>query len=316
MANSTTMLDYWNFNALSASAVGCITFPACLGLIQKVVFAPLRMTSSMKVVASLCGSGAVFISASVASVATITTYKQLQRTNEDVLSNGDLCVAGCIATIMFKALGGRFKAVLPSNLFKPGAFANQWIPARWEQYAAHYERHLMQQMGKKHGCHSCGTRQGKFIADHQPPIKLSSPGELLKFYPHCRKCASLQGNALSRIQPSRVAVHTHTSLRLHHLFLPYPLLIIMFKKNYTTTTTTTTTTTRSDTFNEAIQMASEQVVVATTVANTPLEVSNRSLTGYQWFLASINEFLSQISIIGQFHIFVQLCIAVAAIGSL
>ena len=90
----------------------------------------------------------------------------------------------------------------------------------------------------------------------------------------------------------------------------------MFKKNYTTTTTTTTTTTRSDTFNEAIQMASEQVVVATTAADTPLEVSNRSLTGYQWFLASINEFLSQISIIGQFHIFVQLCIAVAAIGSL
>ena len=304
MANSNpAVLEYLNFTTLSAGAVGCVTFPACLGLIQRVVFAPLRITSSMRIFASLLGSGAVFTSAGVASMATITTYSQLQGSSSNTkLSNGELCAASLAGVVIFKALGGRFNAVLPSNLFKPGAFTGNWIPARWEQYAVHYERHLMQQIGGKYGCHSCGTKSGKFIADHQPPIKLSSPGELLKFYPHCRKCASLQGNALSRIRPSRVAVRTHTSLRLYHLFLPIPLFMTVFKQSHLTTT--------SDTITELL--ATEQIAPAVETVQAP----NDPVTGYQWLLASINEFLSQISMIGQFHIFVQLCIAVAAISSL
>ena len=310
MVNSNaTLLEYLNFTTLSAGAVGCVTFPACLGVIQRVVFAPLRMTSSMKLFVSLFGSGAVFISAGVASMATIATYSQLQGSSYDTkLSNGELCAASLAGVVIFKALGGRFNAVLPSNLFKPGAFSRTWIPARWEQYAAHYERHLMQQIGGKYGCHSCGTRSGKFISDHQPPIKLSSPGELLKFYPHCRRCASLQGNALSRIRPSRVAVRTHTSLRLYHLFLPMPLFMTMFKQSHIITTDTVTE-----------QLASEQIVITNNTALNPVETveaPGNPVTGYHWLLASINEFLSKISIIGQFHIFVQLCIAVAAISSL
>lgn len=305
MTNSA-VLEYMNVTALSAGVVGCVTFPACLGLIQRVVFAPLRITSSMRMFASLFGSGAVFTSAGVASLATITTYSQLQGSRDTRLSNGELCAASLVGVVIFKALGGRFNAALPSNLFKPGAFAYNWIPARWERYAAHYERHLMQQIGGKHGCHSCGTRSGKFIADHQPPIKLSSPGELLKFYPHCRKCSSLQGNALSRIKPSRVAVRTHTSLRLYHLFLPIPLFMTMFKQHIITT---------SNTVSE--QSTTERVVITNIApAVETVQAPSHPVSGYQWLLASINEFLSQISIIGQFHIFVQLCIAVAAISSL
>ena len=304
MANSNlAVLEYMDVTTLSAGAVGCVTFPTCLGLIQRVVFAPLRITSSMRIFASLFGAGAVFTSAGVASLATSITYSQLQGSRDTRLSNGELCAASLAGVVIFKALGGRFNAALPSNLFKPGAFARNWIPARWEQYAAHYERHLMQQIGGKHGCHSCGTRSGKFIADHQPPIKLSSPGELLKFYPHCRKCSSLQGNALSRIKPSRVAVRTHTSLRLYHLFLPIPLFMTMLKQ--------------SDTTSDTEQSTTEQVVVTNTVpAMETVQAPSYPVSGYQWLLASINEFLSQISIIGQFHIFVQLCIAVAAISSL
>ena len=302
-ANST-LLEHLNVTTLSAGAIGCVTFPACLGLIQRVVFAPLRITSSMKLLSSLFGSGAVLISASVASLATITTYAQLQAPNCDTrLSSGELCVTGFVGVVVFKALGGRFNAVLPSNLFRPGAFASNWIPARWEQYAAHYERYLMQQIGGKHGCHSCGTRRGKFIADHQPPIKLSSPGELLRFYPHCKKCSLLQGSALSRVQPSRVAVRCHSSLRLYHLFLPTPLLLVMFKHSRTIDNVVTD------------QLSSEQVVITTPPMQT-VQGSNEAVTGHHWLLVSINEFLSQISLLGQFHIFVQLCIAVAAISSL
>lgn len=296
-----------NFTTLSAGAVGCVTFPTCLGLIQRIVFAPLRITSSMKLFASLFGSGAVFVSAGVASLATITTLQLGAISSDTRFSNGDLCLASFVGVLMFKTFGGRFNAVLPSNLFKPGAFANSWIPARWEQYAVHYERHLMQQIGGKHGCHSCGTRRGKFIADHQPPIKLSSPGQLIRFYPHCRKCASLQGNALSRVKPFRVAVRTHTSLRLYHLFLPVPLLMIMFKQSQAAATTTAAITD---------QLVTEEVMNTKIAPVVIDQTSNETVTGYYWLLISINEFLSQISIIGQFHMFVQLCIAIAAISSL
>ena len=305
MANfNSTIREHLNFVTLPAGVVGCVTFPACLGIIQRVVFAPLRITSSMKLIASLLGSGAVFVSAGVASVATVTTYSQLQGSDSNVgLSNTEMCVASLAGVVMFKALGGRFNAVLPSNLFKPGAFAQNWIPARWERYAAHYERHLMQQIGGKYGCHSCGTKLGKFISDHQPPIKLSSPGELLRFYPHCKKCASLQGNALSCVQPSRVAVRTHSSLRLYHLFLPIPLVMTMFKQSNVTAG------------NNIVTDHSVIKPIVTALVE-PVQASDDLATGYQWLLASINEFLSQISIIGQFHIFVQFCIAVAAISSL
>ena len=302
-----------NFATLSAGVVGCVTFPACLGLLQRTVFAPLRITSSLKIFAPLLGSGAVFISASVASLATITAYTQLKGPYSEVrLSNRELCLGGLMGVVVFKTFGGRFNAVLPSNLFKPGAFAHDWIPARWEQYAAHYERHLMQQIGRKRGCHSCGTRRGKFIADHQPPIKLSSPGELLRFYPHCGRCASLQGNALSRSRPSRVAVRTHSSLRLYHLFIPTPLLLILLKQNGIAPTI-------GNTSSNIEELSSEPVVFVnspTIPVETGQECKKETVPGHHWLLASINEFLSQISVIGQFHIFVQLCIAVAAISSL
>lgn len=305
--------DHLDIATLSAGVVGCVTFPACLGLLQRAMFAPLRITSSMRIFAPLLGSGAVFISASVASLATITAYTQLQGPHSEVkLSNGELCVAGIMGVVVFKTLGGRFNAVLPSNLFKPGAFSHSWIPARWEQYAAHYERHLMQQIGGRHGCHSCGTRRGKFIADHQPPIKLSSPRELLRFYPHCGRCASLQGNALSRSRPSRIAVRTHSSLRLYHLFLPTPLLLILLKQNGITPAIGNASSNIEELSSDSVVFVNSRTVPVETGHNCTKE----TVPGQHWLLASIIEFLNQISVIGQFHIFVQLCIAVAAISSL
>ena len=33
------------------------------------------------------------------------------------------------------------------------------------------QRKVIQEFGKRFGCHSCGTKKGPFIADHQPPNK-------------------------------------------------------------------------------------------------------------------------------------------------
>ncbi|XP_065896548.1 uncharacterized protein [Dysidea avara] len=306
MIEVSTVSDYFNFNAISASLVGCVTFPTCLGLIQKYICAPLRVTSSMKLFAPVVGSAAVFVSASTASLATAASYAYLNG-SEMTFSKEELCVSGVLGMAVFKMLGGRFNVVLPSNLYKPGAFAHQWIPARWEQYAAHYERHFMQQFGAKHGCHSCGTRQGRFIADHQPPIKLSGPGELLRFYPHCRKCASLQGSALSPLKHARVAVRTHavTSLRLYHLFLPVPFLVEQFRRSYQPASNTVITDVQPE--------PAPTTTVIREVIKIEVPCKQPALGNY---LATILQYFNELPILGQFHIFVYFCIAIAAISSI
>ena len=299
--------DYFNIDTISASLVGCVTFPTCLGLIQKYICAPLRVTSSMKLFSPVVGSAAVFVSAGTASLAITTSYAYLNG-GKVTFSKEELCVSGVLGMAVFKMLGGRFIAVLPSNLYKPGAFAHQWIPARWERYAAHYERHLMQQLGSKHGCHSCGTRRGRFIADHQPPIKLSGPGELLKFYPHCIKCSSLQGSALLPLKHARVAVKTHvTSLRLYHLFLPVPFIVRHFKASHQPVSYTVITDV------QRIREPAPTPTVIREVITVEVPLKQPALGKY---LATILQYFNELPILGQFHIFVYFCIAMAAITSI
>jgi len=294
--------DYFNPNAISASLVGCVTFPTCLGLIQKYICAPLRVTSSMKLFSPLVGSAAVFVSASTASLATTASYAYLND-SKVIIKTEELCVSGVLGMAVFKMLGGRFNAVLPSNLYKPGAFAHLWIPARWEQYATHYERNLMQQFGFKHGCHSCGTRRGRFIADHQPPIKLSGPGELLRFYPHCGKCATLQGIALSPLKHARIAVRTHvTSLRLYHLFLPVPFIVERFRTHETDS-------------NTNVQQISEPAPIPTVIREVIKIAVPSEQPELGKHLATILQYFNELPILGQFHIFVYFCVAIAAITS-
>lgn len=301
---SVKLSDYFNPNVISASLAGCVTFPTCLGLIQKYICAPLRMTSSTKILAPVVGSAAVLVSASTASLATTFSYAYLNG-SEITFNKEDLCVSGVLGMAVFKTLGGRFSAVLPSNLYKPGAFAHQWIPARWEQYAAHYERHLIQQFGAKYGCHSCGTRQGRFIADHQPPIKLSGPGELLRFYPHCIKCSSLQGAALSTLKHCRVAVRTHiTSLRLFHLFLPVPFALEYFRKPHKLQPQLTVE-------DSDIAHISTPTIIKEVVK---IEVPCKQLELGK-YLAAILQNFNELSVISQFHIFVYFCIAMVAIST-
>lgn len=144
--------------------------------------------------------------------------------------------------LMFRALGGRFERVLPSNLLRPGAFAADWIPAKMEvKYASSAQKEMVQALGKKHGCHTCGTKSAeKFIADHQPPSRLignhygtlSQPNSLMqRFYPQCKQCSTMQGGLLAgktadTAVSQSMAIRTHgSSLRLYHAFLPLPFLI-------------------------------------------------------------------------------------------
>lgn len=231
---------------LVCSVSGALTFPAILGLGQLVVFKPLRLTCSSPL-ASVCGGASVLVAGCLASVAAVQTASLLHHWKPSELSQSpvhhttigppEILASTVASAFVFRALGGRFSSVLPSHLLKPGAFAREWIPAR-SSLASERERHIIQQLGRSHGCHSCGKRSVKqFNADHQPPNKINnsenvssgSNGVLQRLYPQCKNCSGLQGSLISRNSKAQ-AVRAHPlSLRAYHLFLPIPFAVAYLK---------------------------------------------------------------------------------------
>ena len=231
---------------VTMSLAGAVAFPAVLGLCQLTVFKPLCLTHGSSL-ASLCGCVSVLAAGCVASATAVRVlslsnrWKNVTPPMETAPSVEfdvpELVQSAVTSAILFRAFGGRFSSVLPSHLLRPGAFARDWIPVRSSQ-ATERQRHIIRELGKSHGCHSCGTRNVKqFYADHQPPTKLFDKfhdnGTTQRLYPQCRKCSNLQGTLLSRDAGSHnkwSAVRTHTlSLRGYHVFLPVPLLIAYLK---------------------------------------------------------------------------------------
>lgn len=76
--------------------------------------------------------------------------------------------------------GKMLTTAIPSSLLCVGVFANRMkgsIPALTIR-ASSKQRSLIQDLGKKYGCHHCGSKQwfvksSRFIADHMPPTKIA-----------------------------------------------------------------------------------------------------------------------------------------------
>ena len=84
---------------------------------------------------------------------------------------------GSSAAMWLLLCGARLRAVCPSNLMWPGAFAQISIPARRHIHATPKEKGLNNAAGERFGCHTCGRNEsgkhkGRYVADHQPPSKL------------------------------------------------------------------------------------------------------------------------------------------------
>lgn len=237
---------------LASGLVGAATFPSLLALSQSQVFKRLRVSLSPGLVSSLLGLASVSFAgfgASLAALKTLTIVNQYFSPS-DVrlsLSRRDVLISTVSSVVVFRALGGRFNAVLPSNLMRPGAFAMEWIPAMKESQAATpKEREVIKTLGQNHGCHSCGERRGvEFVADHQPPSRLlgnhrngktgpinaiSANPLVQRFYPQCVRCSRIQGGILGGFNGQALshtqAIRTHvTSFRPHHVFLPIPFIV-------------------------------------------------------------------------------------------
>ena len=264
---------------LGSAAVGAVTFPSLLALAQTAVFKPLRITVASRLApifgvfsVSLASFGASFTAIKACWLIRKSTLEGDEATSEEDLSRRisfstlELIISTASSVVIFRSLGGRFSSILPSHLFHPGAFARERIPAiRGIKLANTSEKNLIQDIGSRYGCHTCGKKQvSGFVSDHQPPSHLvkngnsfSSPslaetgGNKVKmeveatpnnnsngggftvrqfFYPQCKKCSSLQGGFLNQSENEARAIVAHPlSLRLYHVFIPVPLLVAYLK---------------------------------------------------------------------------------------
>ncbi|AKJ03634.1 putative lipoprotein [Archangium gephyra] len=88
------------------------------------------------------------------------------------------------------------------STLEPGQHARESIPARGPgRDFTVAEREAVNELGRKYGCHTCGTRNpgtksGDFIPDHQPPSQLA-PGQPQRLFPHCKACSLRQGGEVN-----------------------------------------------------------------------------------------------------------------------
>lgn len=135
------------------------------------------------------------------------------------------CAVGLLA---FHLLGGRFWAIAPSSYTTPGSFARQSLPAT-KDYISPNQRPLLYAIGKRYGCHTCGTRVPPFIGDHMPPLSIAEkwntswyrklgiwPKIRYRFYPHCAKCSQNQSTVL-RIAGKKVQSALHATAKASFL---------------------------------------------------------------------------------------------------
>lgn len=75
-----------------------------------------------------------------------------------------------------------FRTALPSSVIAPGVYSNSINMMRrsvraTSEATTEAQRRLIQVIGRRHGCHQCGSRQlfsrKRFIGDHMPPTKMA-----------------------------------------------------------------------------------------------------------------------------------------------
>ena len=66
-----------------STGVGIMTFPLCVGALQTGVFRPLRMTSNIRVIGSVCGSISALISGGAASLAFLASAVMLTQVKDN-----------------------------------------------------------------------------------------------------------------------------------------------------------------------------------------------------------------------------------------
>lgn len=110
--------------------------------------------------------------------------------------------AGGGAMIAAEEGGVLFSTKYAGNV-APGRFATPAgrLMAKGSEYATKTVRERILALMRQYGCHTCGTKIGPAVADHQPPNRFNPWGFLQWFYPQCASCSSKQGSQVKQIAP-------------------------------------------------------------------------------------------------------------------
>ncbi|EJK60234.1 hypothetical protein THAOC_19455 [Thalassiosira oceanica] len=124
-----------------------------------------------------------------------------------------VCVLGLLTYKM--VLRSNFFSISTSSYTHKGSFARVGIPATMN-YASPSQRIQIEKLGRRWGCHTCGSRMifsklsTKFHGDHIPPVSVAKQMSQQtwrkflgltvpqKFYPQCVNCSGKQGSLLSK----------------------------------------------------------------------------------------------------------------------
>ncbi|KAK9794632.1 hypothetical protein WJX73_002817 [Symbiochloris irregularis] len=173
-----------------AYSVGSSTCAYTLGLaVMQVTGMACRVSCATPVLGPALGVVGVGLASALAGQAAIwcrshplDSKKPLTAGRHTVVLQ-DALLDAVIGVVLFKAMKGRFRSIMPSDLFRAGAHAVESLPAtRGADYASEINRGELIRLMRRDGCHHCGRRNGKVIGDHIPPNKLAAvkPPQLSK----------------------------------------------------------------------------------------------------------------------------------------
>ncbi|GAX84202.1 hypothetical protein CEUSTIGMA_g11625.t1 [Chlamydomonas eustigma] len=159
------------------------------------------------------------------------------------LDMNEMILDALTGVTIFKACGGSFRRLLPSDLRAPGAHARQCVPVTNGDHANESQKSQLISMFNRDGCHHCGSRKGNVIGDHIPPTKLIKDAksqqkaveanmkhipEIIRkvlapkplhhfkqdYYPQCQGCSQAQAVLMRHGKSS--------ALRLHRVWMLSP----------------------------------------------------------------------------------------------
>jgi len=258
-----------------AFAAGCVSGAAAFGACRLgVSFAlqSLRVSSHNRLPAVLGGAAGMLVASNVAAHSTLLSSTLIAeragiRTADWPLLPVPLSspsiglFTGLVAFLswrQFRLLGGRLHRWAPSDVMKPGSFAQRSMPAPGNEYADQAMKRALAQEGQRAGCHHCGRSRSwwgfgpplRFIGDHIPPNKYAKLADAASgatatgprpwwqvllpflrpaktpqvFLPQCERCSSIQAAA---VRVDRRTLIFPRSWRASDLWLPFPLLLAL-----------------------------------------------------------------------------------------
>lgn len=270
-------LNKSNLISISCGATfGCVLYVAQIRASQHLLKA-CRMHSGIPILSSVIGG--VVLSAAFAqstiSMAYVANFRhnlaesKIEKNRQLLEIHSDTLLYSTIINLGIYKHGNReqLRAVLPSHVILPGSFSKEFIPLTSVQVTK-YKKQILQEIGHKYGCHHCGAKAERYIADHIPCTRylsefsnlgrsnswlrsffaslfnrdvLSTQIHPQVLFPQCKPCSYKQGGYVRGKQSfmksltSKGGIVMH-KMRLHRYFMfIFPIYIILDKINVNVT---------------------------------------------------------------------------------